>query len=92
MLCRELIYFKVNGCLFKDLLQDDVFVAAEFAEFGEKRFVHYTVRADALFFFFTVDDHTPRAGEHGEQEADMLEKWILLGGEFEPESLGGIRN
>ena len=56
-----------------------------------------TVCADTLLFFFTVDDHTPLAGEHGEQEADMLEKRIPLGGEFEPEGLfrgqggGGFR-
>ena len=69
------------------LFQDNVFFSAEFAELCEKRFVQDTVCADALFFFFTVDDHTPRAGEHGEQEANVLEKRIPLGGKFEPKGL-----
>ena len=50
-----------------------------------------TMCADTLLFFFTVDDHTSRAGEHGEEEADVLEKRIPLGGKFEPEGLRGGR-
>ena len=73
--------------LLRVLFDNNVFFAAEFAEFGKKCFVQDTVCADALFFFFTVDDHTPLAGEHGEQKANMLEKRILFRREFEPERL-----
>ena len=68
------------------LFDNDVFFTAEFTEFGEKRFVKSTACADALFLFFAVDDHTPQAGEHGEQETDVLKQGIPLGREFDPES------
>ena len=69
------------------LFQNNIFLSAEFAEFGEKRLVQDAVGADALFFFFTVEDHASRSGEHGEQELNVPEEWMLLGGELDPEGL-----
>ena len=73
------------------LFHNNILLSAEFAEFVKKRFVQDTSGADALFFFFTVQNHTPLAREHGKQKLDMLKERILLGGELDPEDFFRVK-